>query len=170
MSEQKIIHEAIYDLGIDGVEPRRQSPITAGVITLAGLIIFILSFIGPIGSNPNLKSGFALCGILVLAAGIIKLCSVYAGKGKPYYKPAGGFMRKYEVTAEAAQKENIRRLLTEGKLSQLGKIPPGEASAVKAVIYRSPDDELAVAQMLEYVPHAYRPATGIIILKKGDFS
>lgn len=168
MENEIIIDEALYDLGIDGMEPRKKSPVLSAGITALGIILLVLSFTAVKG-HPDLASGVMLCGVLITVAGAIRLAMDISGKGKPYYKPTDEFLKRYELMFDPDQKANVLKYVEDGDFESLVDIKPGETSAIKAVIYKTGGNDLAIAQVLQYVPHTYRAAGEIKVFGKGGF-
>lgn len=169
MNNQKALDDIIFELEGFQIESRKKNPLTSIIILIIGLVMIISAFkVEAIRASANLSSALIFIGFIVAFTGFVKILMDLFGKGRPFYN--GKALRRYTFKNDTVMREQARNALEKGDFKELSEIPHGETSAILSVVYKTDDDQIAIAQTLEYIPHTYNPITEIKTFAKGEFT
>ena len=159
----KHIDNEIYNM-LDGAITRRRKSIVVPTIML---VVGVAAFVGGFASNnENLSFALMLCGVIVaLLGGAMVLMRTSGQQYAPYYAPTGEHMFRVVTFYSHSKLENLRESLAAQRHPEAWGIPSVESSNVMLVCYEAPKSGIRIAQILTYVPHEYRPASEVQVLK-----
>lgn len=169
MSNMKILDDTIFELEDLNIESRRKNPLVSIIILIVGVLLIVAAYnVGPIKESTNISSALIFIGFVVALAGFVMILACLFGKGRPFYN--GKALKRYTFKHEQVMRERARDAVSKGDFKTLSEIPLGETSSILSVVYKPSNDEIAIAQTLEYIPHTYEPITEIAVFKKGEFT
>ena len=169
-NEYQLIDEAIYDLGDLHITRKKKNPLASIIVLLVGVGLTASVYtVEAIQSNANLSSALILIGGITAIIGLVKTLICLFHKGLPVYKPTGERLRRFEFFYEAANRDRVCDCVRRGDFKALAEIPQSNTSAIIAILYKTPGDNIALAQVLEFIPHFHRPVMETQIFPKGGF-
>lgn len=157
------IDNKIYDILGTEVE-RRKKPLLLPLISLAlGCAFWGCAFLC---SDPNLYFGLLMWGVLVMliSAGVV-LVRLFGGNNVPFYVTGGERFRRIEKYYAYESLSELQACISRADSAALGKLKTVDASNVKLVCYNAPKSGLSICQIMTYVPHEYRPASEVVVMK-----
>ncbi len=157
------IDNKIYDILGAEVE-RRKKPLLLPLISLAlGCVFLGCAFLC---SDPNLYFGLLMWGVLVMliSAGVV-LVRLFGGNNVPFYVTGGERFRRIEKYYAYESLSELQACISRADSAALGKLKTVDASNVKLVCYNAPKSGLSICQIMTYVPHEYRPASEVVVMK-----
>lgn len=166
MKTFKAIDDAINDVASRNIVRRRRKPTASLILIIAGILIWILAYSHVAGRGTLVEQGLTLSGIVIACAGLIKMVVDITSRGKIYYKPSGSELRRYELRFDTPYRMRVCQALMEGDLASLTGIPRGHSEAVKAVIYKTEDNDIMMTQVFE----SKKPLTETRLFEKGKFT
>ncbi len=170
-NEYQLIDEAIYHVAGDQIVRKKRNPIKALLILILGIALIVAGYSVPaIHSNANLSSAAILIGGGIAIVGFVLTLVRLTGKGAPFYLPTGKKLRRTELFFETALRNDVCDCVRTGNFGKLAELPRSDSSALIAIIYRTDDQDIALAQVLEFVPHHHQPITDTLIFQKGTFT
>lgn len=166
MKTYKTIDDAIYEIANEQIIKRRRNPAAAIIILVAGLAVI---GIGYFGERPAPFSWMIIAGFIMALAGIVKIVIDLLDKGRPYYKPNGEKLRRYELIFDTPYRLKVCQCVNEGDLDALTVLPHGKSASVVAVIYKTAQNDIAMTQVFDHDPRRRRPLTEMKMFEKGQF-
>ncbi|MBQ8864065.1 MAG: hypothetical protein IJ014_05005 [Rikenellaceae bacterium] len=158
------IDNEIYNIFDGAVVRRRKSIVFPAVLLAVGIVSLV---VGNGASSEDLSFGLMLCGGVLALSGLVTLIVRVAGhQYQPYYTPAGEVMQRREVYFAYENLEYLRSAVASGRHPEACGIPSVDSSNVMLVCYEAPRCGILVCQVLTYVPHEYRPASEIAVIRK----
>ncbi len=157
------IDNKIYDILGAEVE-RRKKPLLLPLISLAlGCAFLGCAFLC---SDPNLYFGLLMWGVLVMliSAGVV-LVRLFGGNNVPFYVTGGERFHRIEKYYAYESLSELQACISRADSAALGKLKTVDASNVKLVCYNAPKSGLSICQIMTYVPHEYRPASEVVVMK-----
>lgn len=156
----------------ESIRMKPKNPLPGILLAIAGTALIIMNYtVEGIASNANLSSGLVLLGTLAAIAGIIMLLIIFLGKkGIPVYIPTGQKLDRREFYYDTSLRDKVCAFVTKGDFSSLSALPRSESSSLMAVVYSTPGNDIALAQVLEFVPHFYQPLDEPIVFGKGKYT
>ena len=113
--------------------------------------------------HENLASILMLLGGGVALVGLI-MAGIALASGSPVYEPTGERIRRGSIYYDTARKQELCAALEAGDADRLSRIPRGgSTSGVLLTLYATGSGSFAMAQVLEYVPHAFEPVTEVVL-------
>ena len=152
MDKKKLesIDDVLYTVTEGRIVRRRKNPLPALLIGVAGAGLAIWSLTASsMSEHENLASMLMLLGGGVALVGLI-MAGIALASGSPVYEPA--------------RKQDLCAALEAGDADRLSRIPRGgSTSGVLLTLYATGSGSFAMAQVLEYVPHAFEPMTEVVL-------
>lgn len=166
MKTYKTIDEAIHEMATGQIGVRRRMPVVSMIIFFAGIaIIGSVYYIGAIRENPMVANVMLLAGILTACIGVARIIMVLRNRIL-YYIPSGSELRRYELPFDTPYLMKVCQCIDEGNLEALRGIPRGKSSGLKAVIYKTEDNDVLFSQAMD----SSRPLTEAKLFPKGTFN
>lgn len=169
MKTYKTIDDAIYDVANEQVVKRRRNPAAAMLILVVGLAVMGLGYFAGNLLAPALSSAMILTGFVLAFAGVVKTVIDLSDKGRPYYKPSGEKLRRYELIFDTPYLLKVCQCVNDGDLDALTGLPHGKSASVVAVIYKTAQNDVAMTQVFDHESRKRRPLTEMKIFEKGQF-
>lgn len=169
MKTYKTIDDAIYEVANEQVVRRRRNPAAAMIVLIMGLAVMGLGYFAANALNPALASGMILSGFVLAFAGMVKTIIDLSDKGRPYYKPSGEKLRRYELIFDTPYRLKVCQCVNDGDLDALTGLPHGRSASVVAVIYKTAHNDVAMTQVFDREPRKRRPLTEMKMFEKGQF-
>lgn len=164
MKNYKIIDDAIYEVAEQRIERCRKNP-AAGLTVLAiGLLLSGAVYV--VGYNTILGKGLLLVGLILAAAGVVRVALDFSCREKLYYTPSGSELRRYEIPFDTPYTMKVCQAVASGDLASLSGIPRGRTSSVRVVVYKSTDNGVIMTQVLQ----SQKPLTETRIFENGNFT
>ena len=143
------IDDVLYTVTEGRIVRRRKNPLPALLIGVAGAGLAIWSLTASsMSEHENLASMLMLLGGGVALVGLI-MAGIALASGSPVYEPTGEKIRRGSIYYDTARKQDLCAALEAGDADRLSRIPRGGS--------------FAMAQVLEYVPHAFEPMTEVVL-------
>ena len=162
MDKKKLesIDDVLYTVTEGRIVRRRKNPLPALLIGVAGAGLAIWSLTASsMSEHENLASMLMLLGGGVALVGLI-MAGIALASGSPVYEPTGEKIRRGSIYYDTARKQDLCAALEAGDADRLSRIPRGgSTSGVLLTLYATGSGSFAMAQVLEYVPHAFEPMT-----------
>jgi len=164
------IDKALYEIAPDQIEKRRYNPLAGfAIVTAAAVMLAAGIFVEPIASDGELGRWLTMLSLCALAVGAVMVCYwLFGDSVRPYCKGNSKRLLRTELSFDKVDLGRVEAMVSAGDFKSLETLPRSTSSGVIAVIYSSGDD-LAVAQVCEYVPHEYRPVSEPHLFRKGEF-
>lgn len=158
MDKKKLesIDDVLYTVTEGRIVRRRKNPLPALLIGVAGAGLAIWSLTASsMSEHENLASMLMLLGGGVALVGLI-MAGIALASGSPVYEPTGEKIRRGSIYYDTARKQDLCAALEAGDADRLSRIPRGgSTSGVLLTLYATGSGSFAMAQVLEYVPHAF---------------
>ena len=153
----------LYAVAEGRIVRRRKNPLPALLIGVAGAGLAIWSLTAAsMSGHENLASMLMLLGGGVALVGLI-MAGIALASGSPVYEPTGEKIRRGSIYYDTARKQDLCAALEAGDTDRLSRIPRGgSTSGVLLILYATGSGSFAMAQVLEYVPHAFEPVTEVV--------
>ena len=166
MDKKKLesIDDVLYTVTEGRIVRRRKNPLPALLIGVAGAGLAIWSLTASsMSEHENLASMLMLLGGGVALVGLI-MAGIALASGSPVYEPTGEKSRRGSIYYDTARKQDLCAALEAGDADRLSRIPRGgSTSGVLLTLYATGSGSFAMAQVLEYVPHAFEPMTEVVL-------
>lgn len=169
MNKYESIDE-VLSRGADGeVVRRRKNPLLPLLVTLAGAALAVWSL-----GSPALAEHVDLSSSLVLAGGIVALAGVVGTVMKlnasaPIFGPTGERIRRVELFYDSADRQALCAAVEAADAGALSRIPRTAASGgILMTVYATDGGDFAMAQVSEYIPHAFEPVTAAVRFDVGQ--
>ena len=158
MDKKKLesIDDVLYTVTEGRIVRRRKNPLPALLIGVAGAGLAIWSLTASsMSEHENLASMLMLLGGGVALVGLIMAGIALA---------SGEKIRRGSIYYDTARKQDLCAALEAGDADRLSRIPRGgSTSGVLLTLYATGSGSFAMAQVLEYVPHAFEPMTEVVL-------
>lgn len=158
------IDDVLYAVTEGRIVRRRKNPLPALLIGVAGAGLAIWSLTASsMSEHENLASILMLLGGGVALVGLI-MAGIALASGSPVYEPTGERIRRGSIYYDTARKQELCAALEAGDADRTSRIPRGgSTSGVLLTLYATGSGSFAMAQVLEYVPHAFEPVTEVVL-------
>ena len=167
MRNYKIIDDAIYEVAAEQIVKSRRNPTASLIVLLAGLAMLAsVYFVGAVKASPILTNSMFLMGALATGFGVVKGIVDFTRRRKLYYKPSGSELRRYELTFDMPYLMKVCQCVSDGDMASLAGIPHSESSPVKAVVYKTADNDVMMTQAFRH----REPLTETRFFGKGSFT
>jgi hypothetical protein len=161
------LEDKLVNMASEQIMPVRTNKTIAFVITIVGLVLFILAFVG-LTDISAVKIGLIVTGIGVLTFGVVDISKAFHSEYKHFvYEPSGKKLKKYHAYVSHNDLPKIGRYLQENCFESLKNIQKEASSNKYLEIMATDDAAIVLAQTFEYIPYNYEPTSEIFILK-GD--
>ena len=102
--------------------------------------------------------------VMLISAGVV-LVRLFGGNNVPFYVTGGERFRRIEKYYAYESLSELQACISRADSAALGKLKTVDASNVKLVCYNAPKSGLSICQIMTYVPHEYRPASEVVVMK-----
>ena len=161
--EEKIKMMSEYD-----IVQKKKSPIVAVGLTLVGVALTVLGSTEVIKGD-ILEMTVMSIGIIVALYGLFKLVLVCQKDSVDYiYAPTGKRLKKHKIYISADSRMKVDKCIERNDYSKMKNLGKENNSNNMLHIYGSEDGEIAVFQILEYVPHFFEPASPVVVVRGGE--
>ena len=160
MNKFESIDDMLYRSADGEVVRRRKNPLLPSLVAVAGAVLAVWSLhASSLAEHPDLSSVLILTGGVAALAGLVKAV-LNAGSSVPVFGPTGERIRKMELFYEAADGRALCAAVEAADAQALSGIPRCDSSSgVLMTVYATDSGDFCVAQVSEYVPHAFEPVT-----------
>ena len=167
MVNYKTIDDAIYEVAAEQIGKQQINPTVSLILLTSGVAMMASAhFVEIIRASTLLANTTFLAGALVAAVGLVKGIVDFTKRRKLYYKPNGSELRRYELLFDTPYLMKVRECVNDGDMASLAGIPHSDSSPVKAVIYKTEDDDVMMTQAFQYK----KPLTETKFFSKGSFT
>ena len=167
MKNYRKIDDVITEIAVEQIEKRRKNPTASLIILILGLAMLASTYyVDAIRMSGMLSNAMFLIGIVATGLGLIKAIVDFTSRRRLYYKPSGTELRRYELLFDMPYLWKVCQCVNDGDLASLAGIPHSDSSPVKAVIYKTADNDVVMTQAFE----SQRPLTETRFFQKGAFT
>lgn len=167
MKNYKAIDDAIHEIAAEQIVKRRRNPTAALIIMVAGLAMLASTYyVDIVRITPLLSNAMFIVGALAAGFGLVKTVVDIARRRKLYYKPSGSELRRYELLFDMPYLLKVCQCVDEGDMASLAGLPHSDSSPVKAVVYKTADNDVMMTQVFQY----QKPLTETRLFSKGSFT
>lgn len=157
-------YEALYTLCSD-IVARRKSVLLPLLTILAGIALPLTSMQLLKGSAyDDINSSVVLVGLAVAVAGGVWMLGRLVGKGEPYHKVKGEFLKSRILTFDRSNRSKALSAIGSKDYKTLLTIPVCEVSALCVMVVCSSDNGFVAAQAFEYAELEYKELCPVTIL------
>lgn len=161
--EDKIKMMSEYD-----IVPKKKSPIAAAGFTVIGVALAILGSTEVIKGD-ILEMTFMSIGTIVALYGLFRLLMVCQKDAVDYvYAPTGKKLRAHKIYISADSRIKVDKCIENNDYSKMKNLGKENSSNNMLHIYGSEDGEIAVFQVMEYVPHFFEPASAVVLVRGSE--
>lgn len=147
---------------------KKKSPAGALGLTVAGVALAVLGSTKLIG-NDILGMTILSIGAIVAIYGLIKLVLVCQKDAVNYiYAPTQKKLKPHKIYINAADRLKMDKCIETNDFSKMKTMGKENSSNNMLHIFASEDGEIAVLQLLEYVPHFFEPASAVVVVRGGE--
>lgn len=160
MNPFESIDDMLYHSADGEVVRRRKNPLLPLLVGIAGGALAVWSLhASSLAERPDLSSMLMLLGGIAALAGLIK-AAMNIASSEPVFGPTGERIRRVELFYDAADKHALCDAVRAADAEALSRIPrTGASGAVLMTVYATGSGTFAMAQVAEYIPHAFEPVT-----------
>lgn len=161
--ENKINNMSEYDIVL-----KKKSPITAVGLTVIGVALAVLGSTKIVG-NDILGMTVLSIGAIIGIYGLIKLVLVCQKDAVDYvYAPTQKKLKTHKIYISASDRMKVDKFIETNDFSKMKNIGKENSSNNMLHILGTDDGEMAVFQVLEYIPHIFEPASPVVVLRGGE--
>ena len=161
--ENKINNMSEYD-----IVSQKKSPVAAVGLTVVGVALFVLGSTKIIGSD-ILGMTVLSIGAIIAVCGLIKLVLVCQKDAVDYmYAPTKKKLKPHKVYINANDRLMMDKCIETNNFSKMKNIGKENSSNNMLHIFAAEDGEIAVLQLLEYVPHFFQPASAVVVVRGNE--
>ena len=161
--ENKINNMSEYDIVL-----QKKSPVAAVGLTVVGVALAVLGSTKIIGSD-ILGMTVLSIGAIIAVCGLIKLVLVCQKDAVDYmYAPTKKKLKPHKVYINANDRLMMDKCIETNNFSKMKNIGKENSSNNMLHIFAAEDGEIAVLQLLEYVPHFFQPASAVVVVRGGE--
>lgn len=147
---------------------KKKSPAGALGLTVAGVALAVLGSTKLIG-NDILGMTILSIGAIVAIYGLIKLVLVCQKDAVNYiYAPTQKKLKPHKIYINAADRLKMDKCIETNDFSKMKTIRKENSSNHMVRWYGTDDGEIAVCQVLEYIPHTFEPASPVVLLRGNE--
>ena len=161
--ENKISNMSEYD-----IVSQKKSPVAAVGLTVVGVALAVLGSTKIIGSD-ILGMTVLSIGAIIAVCGLIKLVLVCQKDAVDYmYAPTKKKLKPHKIYINATDRLKMDKCIQTNNISKMKNIGKENSSNNMLHIFAAEDGEIAVLQLLEYVPHFFQPASAVVVVRGGE--
>lgn len=168
MSEIKFLDDEIYSIASGEVVKRRKNIVLPALLAAGGAALICFGKYSE--DNVDLNSVISFCGATLLIVGAIMLSvRLFGGGGVPYWTAGRKVLGRKRYYYDPSLRGALCEALDEGDFAAIAAMPCRETSTIMLVVYGDTSGGAVAAQLLEYVPHNYVPATEPRYWRKDEY-
>ena len=161
--ENKIKSMSEYD-----IVSQKKSPVAAIGLTVVGVALAVLGSTKIIGSD-ILGMTVLSIGAIIAVCGLIKLVLVCQKDAVDYiYAPTQKKLKPHKIYINANDRLKMDKCIESNDFSKIKTMGKENSSNNMLHIFAAEDGEIAVLQLLEYVPHFFEPASEVVVVRGGE--
>ncbi len=169
MSQIKSIDEFVNHPENNHLTQKRKNPAIYLLLAVAGIAMIVLNYAVLDQSQAALASTLLLLGAVAVIWGVAgALFNSRKGNAHQIYLPTGERLKSFKVYYNPSEKGALCQAFESGELGRILKLKPEEGSGVMFEAKATPSGSYLVAQVHEYIPHNYRPATDVRDFRASD--
>ena len=147
---------------------KKKSPIAAVGLTILGVALAVLGSAKVIKGDV-LEMTIMSIGAIVALYGLFRLVMVCQKDAVDYvYAPTQKKLKAHKIYINAADRLKMDKCIENNDFSTMKNIGKENSSNNMLHIFAAEDGEIAVLQLLEYVPHFFEPASAVVVVRGGE--
>lgn len=162
------IENKIKTMSDHGIVSKKKSPVAAIVLTVIGAV-FVVMGSSDIISGDVLEMTIMSLGAMVALYGFAKLLLVSQKDAVDYvYIPTKKKLKAHKVYITSSDRMKVDKFIETNDFSNMKTIRKENSSNHMVRWYGTDDGEIAVCQVLEYIPHTFEPASPVVLLRGNE--
>ena len=147
---------------------KKKSPITGIGLTVIGVTLVVL------GSTEIIKGDILEMTVMSLGAivalyGLFRLVMVCQKDAVDYiYTPTGRKLKKHKIYINATDRLKMDKCIENNDYSKMKHIGKENSSNNMLHIFAAEDGEIAILQLLEYIPHFFEPTSDVVVVRGNE--
>ena len=152
-----------YDIAL-----RKKSPVVGIGLTVLGVALAVLGSAKVIKGDV-LEMTIMSIGAIVALYGLFRLVMVCQKDAVDYvYTPTQKKLKAHKIYINAADRLKMDKCIENNDFSKIKTMGKENSSNNMLHVYAAEDGEIAVLQLLEYVPHFFEPASAVVVVRGGE--